>query len=202
MKIRNFIENITCKNCPDFYSDNFDFSEFVKHNFFCDNSCLALLQNTENSVLISDEQFLYSIANLEKLPTVGVCHILTLCDYTLEELLSKLKALSQMNFSYYFPPYLYNKTVELIYTDKKRNQEREEALSKWLIYDLDDEKTSDHHRQVILQLIGDIAKIDPTFKDLQTPLHKIAVHHFVNLYPNETAKIINHAFSNLADDEQ
>ena len=199
IRIRSFLENAKCENSSDFHSDKFDFGEFVKHNFFCENSSLAMLQSIKNSVLVSDEQFLYSIANLEELATVGICHILTQCNYTWEELLQKIKTLSQMNFSYYFPPNLYNLIVELIYADEERVAEGEVALSQWLLYDLDDEQTSEHHRQVIIQLIRDLATIDPSFRDLQTPLHKIAVHHFASLYPKETNKIICNAFSNLKD---
>ncbi len=200
IKIRSFLENVICKNSSDFHSDKLDFSEFVKHNFFCENSCLALLQTLENGVLVSDEQFLYSIANLEELPTVGICHILSQCSCDWEKLLSKIKALSKLNFSYYFPPQLYGKMVDLIYSDEKHSEAGETALSQWLLYDLDDDKTSEHHRQVIIQLIRDLGTLDPAFKDLHTPLHRIAVHHFVSLYPNEIKQIINNAFSSLSED--
>lgn len=199
IKIRSFLENILCENSSDFHSDKFDFSEFVKHNFFCENSCLAMLQNVKNSVLVTDEQFLYSIAGLEGLPTVGICHLLSQCNYNWDNLLMKLKKLSKMNFLYYFPPQLYNQIVELIYSDEERDQEGELALIQWLLYDLDDKKTSEHHRQVIIQLIRDLATIDPDFSEIQTPLHKIAVHHFVNLYPEESNRIIRSAISNLTD---
>lgn len=199
IKIRSFLDKIKCENNSDFYSDKFNFSEFVKHNFFCENSCLAMLQSINNSVLVSDEQFLYSIANFEGLATVGVCHILSQCNFCWKDLLQKIKMLSKMNFSYYFPPNLYNRIVELIYTDEEGKQEGENMLSQWLLYDFDGGKTSEHHRQVIIQLIKDLARIDPDFKYLQTPLHKIAIHHFLNLYPDEANKIISNAFSNPKD---
>ena len=199
IKIRSFLENVSCKNTEDFHTDKFDFSEFVKHNFFCENSCLAMLQSTKNTVLLTDEQFLYSIANLENLSTVGVCNIISQCHFSWEELLNKLRMLSKMNFSYYLPPYIYNKIIELIYADKERVQEGKKALNHWLLFDLEDEKTSEHHRQVVLQLLRDLVSIDPTFKDLQTTLHKIALHHFVNLYPEETNKIIHNAIANLTE---
>lgn len=148
-------------------------------------------------MLVSDEQFLYSIANLEGLATVGVCHILTQCNYTWEELLHKIKTLSRMNFSYYFPPNLYNQIVELIHTDKERISEGENALNQWLLYDLDDKRTSEHHRQVIIQLTRDLAVVDTTFMDFQSPLHKIAIHHFTRLFPEEINKMISDTFSDL-----
>ena len=190
-KLKAFVNKIPVQKTLDFEAVQFDFSTFVsEHQAYCENGSLALTQINDGGVLVTDIQFLYSIATLEGLSTTGIVPLLTVLDLNVPQLLKKCIQLSKMNFSHYFSKELYNSIVGLIYADEASKTENKKSLLSFLVSGGEEPKaTTAHHRELIIQIYREICEIDTRFLVSGGQLSKIALHHYFSLYPKEKERI-------------
>ncbi len=199
MKLNLFINSVEVGDSFDYTNTDFDFLSIAKeHKLFCESGSLALTQNIPGSMLVTDEEFLYSIARLSKINTIGICTLLTMCDYSWIELLDKIKGLAKQNFSYYFTPDLYNRVVELIHCSEDEKNGSQELLN-WMISDSDngEAEATEHHKNVIIQLFRDIVAIDKSFLGSENLLRQIAIRHYIQKNPDQIKEFINNTLQEV-----
>lgn len=199
MKLNLFINSVEVGDSFDYTNTDFDFLSIAKeHKLFCESGSLALTQNIPGSMLVTDEEFLYSIARLSKINTIGICTLLTMCDYSWIELLDKIKGLAKQNFSYYFTPDLYNRVVELIHCSEDEKNGSQELLN-WMISDSDngEAEATEHHKNVIIQLFRDIVAIDKSFLGSENLLRQIAIRHHIQKNPDRIKEFINNTLQEV-----
>jgi hypothetical protein len=77
MQLKSFLSTVPKGNRLDFIPSTTEIAvAFANENFVCEHGSLSLVQNTENSVLLTDDQFLYITAQTENLPSVGLLALL------------------------------------------------------------------------------------------------------------------------------
>ncbi len=198
-RLKTFVNKIPVKQSSDYMSKQLDFSELVSaQHLYCENGCLSLTQSTSNGILITDEQFLYSVASLDGLKNAGLLSFLTLMNYTFPQLLKRCKQLSTMNYSRYFSPTLYDKAVKSLMADSKNFENDSKDFTNFLLTDKDESNdASSHHRELILQVYREICQMDPSFISDGGVLNNIAMHHFVALYPEESKQLFEEQLKNI-----
>ena len=98
----------------DFRSDEVMFDElFSNSNTLIESGALGLVQNIENSILVTDNQSLYSVANATGLANVGLCDVIIQLTDSFIGLFKAVKELQKLNFSNYFPLFVFGKMVNI-----------------------------------------------------------------------------------------
>ena len=80
---------------------------FSNSNTLIESGTLGLAQNTKKSILVTDNQFLYSVANTVGLNNVGLCDLIIQLTDNFADLLEAVKELQKLNFNNYFPLFVY-----------------------------------------------------------------------------------------------
>lgn len=124
-------------------------------NMMVEGGTLALAQKTNNSVLVTDDQFLYALASEENQINIGLISFLSVAYKDWETLLDISKRLQRLNFSNYFPLNLYDRIVSSLCEDKANISEGSQKIQKWILSDTDDTPTL-HHEDVILRLAKEV----------------------------------------------
>jgi hypothetical protein len=160
-------------------------SLFVKRKMDTEAGTLAMLQNIPNAVLITDDQFLYSLTNMMGYKTMGLCGFFSSTYKDSLQLIDISKRLKAINFSNYLPLFMFDKIVDYLpeTIPEEESIDVSAVLTKWLISDRENEEATDHHREVILQLYRDCVNQEGAPLSVEYPLTQIAVHHFVRLHP-------------------
>lgn len=120
-----------------------------------EGGALALAQKTANSVLVTDDQFLYALANEEKQMTIGLLPFLSIAYKDWKTLLDISKGLQKINFNNYMPLTLYDQIVDALCEESTDIVEGSREIQEWIRSDTDDEPTM-HHENVILGLAQDV----------------------------------------------
>lgn len=77
IELRTFVNSKSADTAYDFTSDEVMFDElFSNSNTLIESGTLGLAQNTKKSILVTDNQFLYSVANTVGLNNVGLCDLI------------------------------------------------------------------------------------------------------------------------------
>lgn len=157
-EIRTFINLKSADIAYDFRSDEVMFDElFSNSNTLIESGALGLVQNIENSILVTDNQSLYSVANATGLANVGLCDVIIQLTDSFIGLFKAVKELQKLNFSNYFPLFVFVKMIEYL-SKTPHSQERldnEKALINWLLSDNEGQEATEHHSNVIIQLFRD-----------------------------------------------
>lgn len=185
--IKSFVSALPETEAYDYESDDGELAPiFAEQKMGAEAGTLALLQNTPNAVLVTDDQFLYSLANMIGRETVGLCGFLTSICNDSRQLLSISKKAKEINFENYIPLFLFDKIIDtlLLIPEQEELEKANDDLVKWLISDNNDADASDYHRNLILQLYRDCVVQVGGPLSADCPLTKIAIHHYAMLNPD------------------
>jgi hypothetical protein len=196
--IKNFVSHLSSSHAFNFTSDIFDLqSILVENNLHCENGCLGYAQNIENTVLVTDEQFLYSIADLSHLKNIGICSFLAVCHIQWDILLEVSQKLSKMNFGNYLPASLYIEIIDQITKDLSQKKDVQ-SLVNWLLSDNKNGDASEYHCEVIIQLFRDVNNIMDYARGNSKILREIALGHYETLHPGSIQKYINNFIKKMS----
>lgn len=192
-KLKNFVKKLPDVYSGDYYPKNIDFSEFVtKCEIYCENACLSVASQEEHCYIVSDLQFLYGIAELENINSIGICSFISLLGYDLKHYLKKCSMLSKLNFCNYFSVDAYNNAVGLIKTE-----EDSDYFISFLLYNDNKDFVSEYHSRVIFEMIRSIVLNNPKFIRNYSPLHNIFTFHFSRLYPEKYKEMVQDFVMNM-----
>jgi len=199
-EIRTFINLKSADIAYDFRSDEVMFDElFSNSNTLIESGALGLVQNIENSILVTDNQSLYSVANATGLANVGLCDVIIQLTDSFIGLFKAVKELQKLNFSNYFPLFVFVKMVEYL-SKTPHSQERldnEKALINWLLSDNEGQEATEHHSNVIIQLFRDYLSQNDFVLEDDSALKNAAMYHFAKLHPEVVKKAISDFRENI-----
>jgi len=198
IKLKKFVNKIpTGENLDYHFRQDYIEHFFIQEKLYCEKNCIALTKSIKNGVLLTDDQFLYSLADLEGISCVGLCSLLSLCVNNWRKLLDYILSLAKMNFALYFTLDLYKKVLRLIDEDAENQVDGKNALTKVLLSDNDNNPASDHHRNVIIELFRAYIAEDERRLMSENTLHKIAINHFSVLNPDRIKQILQEALKEI-----
>lgn len=199
-EIRSFINLKSADIAYDFRSDEVMFDElFSNSNTLIESGALGLVQNIENSILVTDNQSLYSVANATGLANVGLCDVIIQLTDSFIGLFKAVKELQKLNFSNYFPLFVFVKMIEYL-SKTPHSQERldnEKALINWLLSDNEGQEATEHHSNVIIQLFRDYLSQNDFVLEDDSALKNAAMYHFAKLHPEVVKKAISDFRENI-----
>lgn len=132
------------------------FTKIILDNrLLCESSCLGLAQNLSNSILVTDDQIIYSIASAENIPNIGLISLLTYASSQWSTLLEISKAFQRINYLNYLPIFLYKKLVDCVVDDNEHTSEGSEKIIAWLTSDTDN-KPSTIHDSIVIALFREV----------------------------------------------
>ena len=198
--IKNIVNSLQEVEAFDFEPPNSDMDNwFTEGKMDIESGTLALLQNTTNAVLITDDQFLYAVTSMLGCKSVGICGFLTgICEDG-KKLIEISKKLRSINFANYIPLFLFNKILERI-DNAKTPQECDsvtEDLTEWLLSDREEEEATDYHREVVLQLYREYTQQIGYVLPMEYGLTQIAIHHFKMLNPEYIKQLVEDFAKNI-----
>lgn len=200
VSIKNIVNSLPEVEAFDFESSNTDINNlFAERKTDIESGTLALIQNTSNAILITDDQFLYALAGMLGYESVGICGLLTSMCEDSKQLIEISKKLKSINFANYIPLFLFDKIVNClnnIQTDEEQNNVTDE-LAKWLLSDRGDEEATDYHREVILQLYKDYVQQIDYVPPMEYALTRIAIYHFKMLNPEYIKRLSDDLSKNI-----
>lgn len=199
-EIRTFINLKSADIAYDFRSDEAMFDElFSNGNTLIESGALGLVQNIKNSILVTDNQSLYSVANVTGLANVGLCDLIIQLTDSFMGLFKSVKELQKLNFSNYFPLFVFVKMIEYL-SKTPHSQERldnEKALINWLLSDNEGQEATEHHSNVIIQLFRDYLSQNDFVLEDDSALKNAAMYHFAKLHPEVVKKAISDFRENI-----
>lgn len=198
-ELRVFVNSISSAIAHDFNCDTSMFDAFFSNSdTIIESGTLGLAQNTKNSIIVTDDQFLYTVANTVGLPCVGLCDFLTQSTKDFTNLLDCSKALSKLNFNNYLPLFMFDRMTKHLgaTSDPQSKHADENKLINWLLGDQEEVETSKHHANVVIQLYRDFLNQCDITLDTDNLLRSIAMQHFAKLHP----EVIEMAISNFWKD--
>ena len=199
-QIKAFVESLPEVEGYDFETSKLEFeSLFTEGKMEIEAATLALLQNTHNAVLVTDDQCLFVLADLMGYSNMGLCGFLTNLSKDSIRMIEVSKKLKSINFANYVPWFLFDKTINCL-SNIQEQEERDRIsciLSQWLMSDRDDGEATDHHREVVIQLYRDFVNLAGATVSVDYPLTQIAIHHFTRLHPEYVKKMIEDFSKNL-----
>lgn len=199
-ELRTFINSKSADTAYDFNSDEVIFDKlFSNSNTLIESGTLGLAQNTKKSILVTDNQFLYSVANAVGLNNVGLCDLIIQLTDNFTDLHEAVKELQKLNFNNYFPLFVFGKTIDYL-SNVSPVQERldnEKILVKWLLSENEEKEASEHHANVIIQLFRDYLAQDDIVLEADNALKRTAMYHFAKLHPEVVEKVISDFWKKL-----
>ncbi len=197
MRLKNFVSKISVCEAADLQISTKMLEDFFgEEKLYCEKSCLASTKSIEHSVLVTDDQFLYNIAEMEKLPTIGICSLFNAISDDISELLKNAKILQRHNFSSYFNLDSYYRCLNFI--DSDNQDANNETLANFLYSDMEADTASEHHSKLVLDLYRSYISENPNRIKFRDAFQKIAIHHYGKLYPDEIKKIIHNTLKRLS----
>lgn len=199
-ELKSFVNSKSATTAYDFNSDEISISGlFSNCNTLIEIGSLGLAQNLQHSILVTDNEFLYSVANIAGVQNVGLCDLIIQLTDNFTDLLEATKKLNKLNFNNYFPSFVFEKMIEyyLETTDYQIQLDCKEKLGNWLLSESDEQEASEHHANVIIQLLKDCLNQSDTSPEIYDLLNHTAIIHFSKLHPEVMQKIISDFWENL-----
>ncbi len=139
----------------------------------CEMGTLGLCSQTSDSILVSDDNFLYAIAAAEGMNSIGITSFITILGFDNDKLLELSKALKCLRFRNYLPYTLYNCLItNALALDKPENSL--EIINQWLDGNENGE-TDEYHKDIILALAREIYSLDQDLLDKNRFLTQAAI---------------------------
>ena len=159
---------------------------FIQEHLSSERYLLGLAKSNENYAVVSDEPFICSICEYEKIPHISAIDLLFGQDLGHEDILKYLKILDGYNFLNYFSPAVYIKMLDSADgTDDGERREFLGRLGKWLV----PEKYSEDRGQMIFDAWRELYAEDPDSVYARS-LSDIGRYYFSRLYPEEYKELI------------
>lgn len=192
-ELKTFIDSVTLGDRLDYIPLNEDLKSLFADNVLaCEKSSLAIASKTKNSILLTDDQFLYTVSQIEGVKSIGLLCLICGNQESIKTLVENAKKLKDLNFAQYLSLDIYNQALEILKDDIDN-----ELLKRLLLFDKDDEETTDYHRNLIISLYRDFVKQNGGQIICRDAFHNIAIIHFIHLHP----EILNDAIKYYSTDQ-
>lgn len=202
IRLKAFVESLqTVKGASVFVSCNKEMKAeletlFTEEGLYCEQAVLGTVQCTENSVLVTDDQFMYMIANTEGMATTGITGLLAQSNLNWKSLLSISKKLRSMNYTNYIPIDLYQHMVDQLLDVESEPESAVIEILEWIKTDTDSEPTQ-HHEDLTIQLFRDVIDGELDYLNPENILFKIAIGILERRNPGFIQKCITDAMMSL-----
>lgn len=179
-KLRALVNKLVVADPVDFVSDDKNIQEFVSApELRCEKGTLALALNTDDALLITDDQFLSCVANYFQIKNSGIAYLLSEMDLGSEALLASSQRLKELNFQNYLPFVLYKAIFDSV--NAEQNAECGEAFGNWLIGD--PEEPTVQHKEVVIELYRDMMKSGEDRLNPNNILGQLAITFYESMHP-------------------
>ena len=206
MQLKSFVKLVrTTNNVPTFTSNNDEIKADIKKFFlnrqlYCESTSLAVAQYISDSVLVTDDQFLFTLAKLEGIPTVGLTGLLSNSDLSWDCLLSASKKLKNMNFGNYLPVHLYQRIIDQMLRGGSNCKTASKEIITWVLSDTDADATS-YHEDIVIELYSEIIKQGLNYLNPENYLTNFVLNVFEKRKPGFINNFISNAFGTLKSTE-
>ena len=179
-KLRALVNKLVVADPVDFVSNDKNIQEFVSApELRCEKGALALALNTDDALLITDDQFLSCVANYFQIKNSGIAYLLSELGLESEALLASSQRLKELNFQNYLPFALYKAIFDSV--NAEQNAECGEAFGNWLIGD--PEEPTVQHKEVVIELYRDMMKSGEDRLNPDNILGQLAITFYESMHP-------------------
>lgn len=164
---------------------------FSESKLYVENDMFGFLDSIDNSVLLTDNRFLFTVAHLDGKESMGMNAFLNMLDLSAIEHIDLIEKLAKMNYVNYFPLSVYNRIKERCSTvaDDAEARQIAEKLQELFLSNVFDEHAEEieHNDKVMWQLTREVlnrdnAEADDFFGQL---LRDCVMHRFARNNPEK-----------------
>lgn len=202
-QLKDFVKSFTCASQSyTFNSNNKEMRDlFVKSKLYTESDTLGLLNSIDNTALLTDNRFLYTLASLENKECMGMNGFLNLLDISSSERLNYIIKLAKMNFLNYFSvsEYTLIKKKILMLPEVDRNEPTQKLFDLLISKPFDDEpQLTEHNFNVIMKLGHDVRinKVDG-YNIFDDALRKSIITQFARKNPEQYKKMLEDAIQRM-----
>lgn len=170
----------------------------INQGLLCEMGTLGLAQNTKNAVIVSDDEFVFNIANTENIANTGLLGLLTTKLNDWRSLLKLSKQLYAINFLNYLPMSLYRKMVDLLIENETDTSEGSEEIFRWIASDTTSEP-SECHEDVIFNLFQEVYHSGEGYLDPNALIARMAINITEKRNPGFIQDSIERMFQSQGD---
>lgn len=206
-QLKAFVESLNvASNTPVFASCNDNLkteieSLFSNKRMYCESTSLAATQNTTNAALVTDDQFLFAIADTESIPTIGLTGLLSKSGLPWNSLLSASKKLRDMNYGNYLPIHFYKRIVDQMLDSGSACDAASAEIQAWILTDTDGDATP-HHEDIIIVLYREVVEQGLDYLNPNNYLTDIVISIWEKRNPGFIKKCIADTFKSLMEENQ
>jgi len=203
-RLKAFAESLhVASNIPVFSSCNDKLkseieSLFSKKQLYCESTSLAATKSTSNAALVTDDQFLFVMANTEDIPTIGLTGLFSKTSLPWKTLLSTSKKLKDMNYGNYLPIHLYKRIVDQMLGSESAADAASAEIQTWILSDTDGNATP-YHEDVIIVLYREVVEQGFDYLNPDNYLTDIVLGIWEKRNPGFIKKCIEDFFKSLTD---
>ena len=168
---------------------------------YCESTALSVTQNTSNAALVTDDQFLCTMANNEGLPTIGLTGLLSKSNLPWDSLLATSKKLKNMNYGNYLPIHLYKRIVDQMLDSESAIDAASAEIQTWVLSDTDGDATP-YHEDVVIALYREVVEQGLDYLNPDNYLTDIVLSIWEKRNPGFIKKCISDAFGSLLNTEE
>lgn len=191
-KIKRNIESIIKLDGLDYICETEGLNElFIQQQWLVEGAALASIKSSQDSILLTDDQFLYALAGQENQDTIGVLGLLKFLDLSGEQILDCCKKMSSINFNLYINSDLYFAIVEKI-ENSANSDELSSAFSEFLVSDKTGHEPTLHHIKVVYDMIKNI---DINYVFQVHILRELLKYHFFKIDPEQAQIIVKNVLN-------
>lgn len=184
-KLLDFVNSLETIDASDYIFKQSEFQKVCSDvRFHCELSTLSAATELENSVMVTDDQFLYSLASSEEIPNVGLTTVISKLDISPAEMVLMVRKLCENNYEDYLPLHLYNSIVGKIIDKEQQDEEGATALIDFLQSDNISGEPTKYHRQLVIDLYRQYFEDNEGKVSPSDPLGNIAFCHLIKLNPD------------------
>ena len=169
---------------------------FSNQLLYCESTSLGIAQSAPSAILVTDDQFLYTLANIENIPNIGLTGLLAQSNLDWNCLLSASKNLKDMNFGNYLPIHLYKQIVDQIPECDSDIAIASEDIQNWIICDTESSATA-YHEDIIISLFKEVIKQDLDYLNPGNFLTSVVASILEKRKPGFIKKCIDNAIQAL-----
>lgn len=206
-RLKAFVESVCIvSNVPTFSSCNDELKVEIENllsnkQLYCESTALSVTQNTSNAALVTDDQFLCTMANNEGLPTIGLTGLLSKSNLPWDSLLATSKKLKNMNYGNYLPIHLYKRIVDQMLDSESAIDAASAEIQTWVLSDTDGDATP-YHEDVVIALYREVVEQGLDYLNPNNYLTDIVLGIWEKRNPGFIKKCISDAFSSLLNTEE
>ena len=169
---------------------------FSKQQLHCESASLAAIRSNDDAVLVTDDQFLFAVANMEGFPTVGLTGLLSQTSLPWESLLSASKKLKGMNYANYLPIHLYKRIVDQMLDSESDSEMASAEIQAWILSDTEGDATP-YHEGIIIALLREVVEQGLDYLNPGNLLMNVVLGIVEKRKPGFIEKCISDAFESL-----